>query len=172
AACLAMSQGLLGHVDGSSMGRRLIGTFGIVVLACSLLSAGPAVAAVGGHAPVPLWIAFSRTDATGTHIYKVWYDGTQLTQLTDRKAADSQPAFSPDGTRILFTRTTGPTSDLSHGGRRVVTASASPASGRSVVAGLVGLTALFRERPRWHQRSLERLRRRDICGSGSQDAVR
>ena len=61
---------------------------------------------------MPAWVAFSRTDAAGTHIYKVWMDGTGLTQLTDRKAADTDPAFSPDASTILFTRTTRAGSDL------------------------------------------------------------
>src|SRR3954469_7341010 len=66
---------------------------------------GTAIATVGRFASLPMWIAFSRTDVNGTHIYKVWYDGTQLSQLTDRNAQDSHPAFSPDGNSILFTRT-------------------------------------------------------------------
>jgi hypothetical protein len=76
------------------------------------IDASGASATVGGDPDVPAWVAFSRTDATGTHIYKVWMDGTGLTHLTDRKAADTDPAFSPDASRILFTRTTRAGSDL------------------------------------------------------------
>jgi tol-pal system beta propeller repeat protein TolB len=38
-------------------------------------------------------------------IYRVASDGSQLTQLTDDPAADSDPAISPDGTQIAFSST-------------------------------------------------------------------
>src|SRR5437868_3865457 len=90
---------------GSSCRRMPRICLAVLTLAGLVFSGGTASATVGRFASLPMWIAFSRTDVSGTHIYKVWYDGSQLTQLTDRKAQDSQPAFSPDGNTILFTRT-------------------------------------------------------------------
>jgi dipeptidyl aminopeptidase/acylaminoacyl peptidase len=69
----------------------------------------PATAfALGDPPQVPRFIVFSRTDASGTHIFEaVPSSVSNLRELTEGSgAADTSPAFSPDGTRIFFTRTT------------------------------------------------------------------
>ena len=40
---------------------------------------------------------------TGSEIYSVSEDGTALTRLTDNQSYDGEPAWSPDGQRIVFT---------------------------------------------------------------------
>jgi Tol biopolymer transport system component len=53
-------------------------------------------------------IAFqgNREAAAGTHIYVMRADGTGVRQVTSGASRDSDPAFSADGTEILFARTT------------------------------------------------------------------
>ncbi len=54
-------------------------------------------------------ITFAGADdrsAPMTEIYRVNVDGTDLVQLTHTGDAEHQPQFSPDGKRIVFTRTT------------------------------------------------------------------
>jgi TolB protein len=47
------------------------------------------------------------TSSAGTHIYVMDADGSGLRQLTSGSAFDSDPAFSPDGERLVFDRRTG-----------------------------------------------------------------
>jgi Tol biopolymer transport system component len=58
-------------------------------------------------------LAFVRHTGQDTDIYRVRADGTGLVQLTSGPAADSQPAWSPDGSKLAFARTVaGPRSSL------------------------------------------------------------
>jgi len=41
----------------------------------------------------------------GPQIYKMNADGTGLTRLTNNAALDTEPAWSPDGTKIAFAST-------------------------------------------------------------------
>jgi TolB protein len=45
----------------------------------------------------------STRHSSFSHLYVKSLEGTTLTQLTDERANDAQPAFSPDGGRIAFT---------------------------------------------------------------------
>ena len=47
-------------------------------------------------------IAFVSERDGNSEIYRIGSDGTGLTRLTDNPAIDSDPAWSPDGARILF----------------------------------------------------------------------
>ncbi|MFD0369675.1 TolB family protein [Streptomyces sp. NPDC127114] len=51
------------------------------------------------------WIVFSRTDTLGTaHLYVCRPDGTSLRQITAGRLNDTDPAWSPDGSRLVFSR--------------------------------------------------------------------
>ncbi len=52
--------------------------------------------------PDGAWLAFTLSDSTGTGLYKVKTNGTQLTQIFPTNAAD--PDWSPDGTKIALSR--------------------------------------------------------------------
>ena len=54
---------------------------------------------------------FSRTDTTGTHIFSVEPDGSELTQLTFGPAVDVEPVWNVDASAITFTRKTGSGAD-------------------------------------------------------------
>ena len=45
--------------------------------------------------------------STGSHIYVVNADGSDVRQVTSGMTYDSNPSFSPDGNRIVFDRSTG-----------------------------------------------------------------
>jgi Tol biopolymer transport system component len=57
------------------------------------------------------WIVFPRQTETSwsptRELYKIKSDGTGLVQLTDNSVADSTPAVSPNGEKILFSRSHG-----------------------------------------------------------------
>lgn len=55
-------------------------------------------AALGGQIPSSGWIAFSR----GGDLFVMNGDGENIVQLTDSPAIEKQPAFSPDGGRIVY----------------------------------------------------------------------
>ncbi len=72
--------------------------------------------AIAVQAAVPLelprTIAFSRTNGTGTHIFSIEPDGTELTQLTSGPDVDSKPAWNVDASAITFTRRSASTTDV------------------------------------------------------------
>src|SRR3954467_14058894 len=49
-------------------------------------------------------IAFARNRHGSGHLFTINADGTGERQLTFGSASDSQPAWSPDGTRLAFVR--------------------------------------------------------------------
>ncbi|MDA0832509.1 MAG: hypothetical protein O2955_20570 [Planctomycetota bacterium] len=49
------------------------------------------------------WIAFASDRDGNIEIYKVRWDGTELTRLTEAEGIDARPRWSPDGEWILFT---------------------------------------------------------------------
>ena len=53
-------------------------------------------------------IAFVRYEGGGSHIYVMNADGSQITRLTTGPVYDQGPSWSPDGTRIVFSRATEP----------------------------------------------------------------
>jgi Tol biopolymer transport system component len=75
---------------------------------CSLLFVATATPASAGFPGTNGAIAFSSNrDADGDYeIYSVDTSGGSLTQLTDNTVTDSQPAYSADGTKIVFRRKT------------------------------------------------------------------
>ena len=70
-------------------------------------------AVLGGHLPLEFaWspdgakIAFISLGDDNSDIYVINADGSNLRRLTESNALDRQPLWSPDSTRIVFTRTT------------------------------------------------------------------
>ncbi|MFO0426097.1 MAG: hypothetical protein ACK526_05975, partial [Planctomyces sp.] len=47
------------------------------------------------------WVAFSSDRDGNIKIYKIRWDGTELTRLTDAEGIDARPRWSPDGQWIL-----------------------------------------------------------------------
>jgi TolB protein len=77
----------------------------ILLLAGIAVSAAPptrgAAAVVGSGT-----IVFASQRSGNSQIYSVHADGSRLGQLTRNRASDTAPIFSPDGRRIVFTRST------------------------------------------------------------------
>jgi Tol biopolymer transport system component len=72
---------------------------GLLVLATSLLIAAPARAAFPGANGK---IVFAETVSGNTDIYTIPASGFAETRLTTDAGVDSDPAWSPDGTKIVF----------------------------------------------------------------------
>jgi dipeptidyl aminopeptidase/acylaminoacyl peptidase len=49
-------------------------------------------------------VVFASSRAGTSHLFTVMSDGTELTQLTEGKQTDWNPRFSPDGSKVLFSR--------------------------------------------------------------------
>jgi Tol biopolymer transport system component len=61
----------------------------------------------GGAVPAPRWIVFAGAPQHGTQpsqLYRITTTGTGQRQLTTGVRAATEPAFSPDGRRVVFTR--------------------------------------------------------------------
>src|SRR4051812_13230964 len=77
---------------------RVLWPLAVAIAAIATLPAAAASAAVNGR------IAFVRTVAPGeSDIYAINPDGTGLARLTSAPGADSDPAWSPGGTKVAFT---------------------------------------------------------------------
>ena len=89
---------------GSLVLRRL--AVGVAVgVGVGVLLVGAAGPAGGASASAPQGTLVFSSNRTGVfQIYSIRADGRQLGQLTRGKAADTAPRFSPDGRRIVFTR--------------------------------------------------------------------
>ncbi|MES1246328.1 MAG: hypothetical protein ABUS54_01490 [Actinomycetota bacterium] len=77
------------------------------LLAVALAAVGLAFASTAGAAGQPQWIVFTGSPHGGfgaEQIFRISVSGTGLKQLTSGKAPSSAPAFSPDGTSIVFAR--------------------------------------------------------------------
>ena len=83
---------------GNRMASWIVGT----VVAAACLAVGiPSVAQAQVPGPNGL-IAFSSTRDGNSQIYSTTRTGLTVTRLTSNAASDTDPAFSPDGTRIAF----------------------------------------------------------------------
>src|SRR5205807_246667 len=90
----------LARMNVSRRGRALMAASIVVATICALLSeVAPAPATVPGHNGR---LVFASTRTGNSEIYTVYPDGTGLAQLTNNPAADSWPAWSPDGSEIAF----------------------------------------------------------------------
>src|SRR5207248_1205688 len=82
---------------------RRIAMLGAV--AAGVLAVAAADPAGGASTSAPEGTLVFASNRTGVfQIYSIRADGTQLGQLTRGKSADTAPRFSPDGRRIVFTR--------------------------------------------------------------------
>src|SRR2546425_746704 len=79
--------------------RRYWAVFVSLATACALLLAPSANAAFPGRNGK---IAFASSRGGNSDIYTMNPDGTDVTQLTTDPGDDSEPAWSPDGTKIAF----------------------------------------------------------------------
>lgn len=88
----------------------LLGVLGLGGLALLVLAVAPTL-----FAPVPVpapphflptrsigQIAFTSYHTGNSEIYTVYADGSGLTNLTNHPAGDAEPAWSPDGTQLVF----------------------------------------------------------------------
>jgi Tol biopolymer transport system component len=82
---------------GTSAARRaLVAAAAVAVMGVAAQSASAAYPGMNGR------IAFESTVTGNSEIFAVNADGTGVTNLTQDAAADTDPAFSPDGSRIAF----------------------------------------------------------------------
>lgn len=73
------------------------------VLGCAAAATLLGVAPSAATAPSsPRELAFVRGEASATEIYVIRENGTGLRRLTNNRAADYSPIWSPDGRRLLF----------------------------------------------------------------------
>ena len=54
----------------------------------------------------------SRRNGGDAELWKIRADGSDLTQLTNNAADEREPSWSPNGTRIAFTREAGGTTSI------------------------------------------------------------
>ncbi len=76
----------------------------VLAAGCLLSVLGVGAATTAGRTPPQGTIVFASDRSGTSHIYSIGADGSRLGQLTRGKAADTAPLFSPDGRRIVFTR--------------------------------------------------------------------
>src|SRR4029077_3743607 len=100
---LPIVAGKLSTQGGEMHGRRAAAAIAISMLATLVVPmlAGTASATFPGTNGV---IAFARMRHGNGHIFTINADGTGEQQLTFGTSSDSQPAWSPDGTRLAFVR--------------------------------------------------------------------
>lgn len=115
--------GDFGGLDRSGTGAggwRGVGGRGVVAALTGLLVvlvvAGPGIAQAGGHADLPdtmpgIRLLLTHATADGVEVHTVSWGGTDRTVLSSG-AADTAPAWSPDGRRVAFLRSEAPQDGL------------------------------------------------------------
>ena len=92
--------------ESSGSRRRRINLVAAIVLTLASTACGGGASNLSAQTPTPAarqgQIAFARGTQGNRHIFVVNAEGSGLTQLTTGSQTDGEPAWSPDGKKIVF----------------------------------------------------------------------
>lgn len=89
------------HTSRAALSRAVVPAVAVAAIGATVMSAGATAPGLNGR------IGFERPDRTDADLFSIEADGSAQARLTKTRGVSGEISYSPDGSKISFTRTRG-----------------------------------------------------------------